>query len=72
MISYGRLGTLESSLKLLLEQVVVLPITSEIAALGAQFHTTIQAIRRIALSVAPPVQKASLWLHTMKEYVAPL
>jgi PIN domain nuclease of toxin-antitoxin system len=32
-----RFGTVESSLKLLLEEVVVLPITPEIAALGAQF-----------------------------------
>ena len=35
----GRSGTLESSLKLLLEQVIVIPITPEIAALGAQFPT---------------------------------
>jgi len=32
-----RYGTLESSLELLLEGVIVLPITPEIAALGAQF-----------------------------------
>ena len=32
-----RYGTLESSLKLLLEQVTVIPITPEIVALGAQF-----------------------------------
>ncbi|HXJ90551.1 MAG TPA: type II toxin-antitoxin system VapC family toxin [Candidatus Binatia bacterium] len=32
-----RYGTLESSLKLLLEYVIVIPITPEIAALGAQF-----------------------------------
>ena len=32
-----RYGTLESSLKLLLERVIVIPITPEIAALGAQF-----------------------------------
>jgi len=31
-----RYGTLESSLKMLLEGVTVLPITTEIAALGAQ------------------------------------
>ena len=32
-----RYGTLESSLKLLLQHTVVIPITPEIAALGAQF-----------------------------------
>lgn len=32
-----RYGTLASSLKLLLEQVIVIPVTPEIAALGAQF-----------------------------------
>jgi PIN domain nuclease of toxin-antitoxin system len=40
MVARGRIrsyGTIESSLKLLLEDVVVLPITPEICALGAQF-----------------------------------
>ncbi|MGO9085274.1 MAG: PIN domain-containing protein [Candidatus Sulfotelmatobacter sp.] len=40
MLARGRIrryGTLESSLELLLEDVVVLPITTEIAALAAQF-----------------------------------
>jgi len=40
MLSRGRIrryGTLESSLDLLLEDVVVLPITTEIAAFAAQF-----------------------------------
>jgi len=40
MLARGRIrryGTLESSLKMLLEDVTVLPITTEIAALGAQF-----------------------------------
>jgi PIN domain nuclease of toxin-antitoxin system len=40
MLARGRVrrfGTIESSLKMLLEDVVVLPITTEIAALGAQF-----------------------------------
>lgn len=40
MLARGRIrryGTLESSLELLLEDVVVLPITPEICALGAQF-----------------------------------
>jgi PIN domain nuclease of toxin-antitoxin system len=40
LLAHGRIrrfGTVESSLKLLLEEVVVLPITPEIAALGAQF-----------------------------------
>ena len=40
MLARGRIrrfGTLESSLKMLLGDVVVLPITTEIAALGAQF-----------------------------------
>ena len=40
MLARGRIrryGTLESSLDLLLEDVVVLPITTEIAALAAQF-----------------------------------
>ena len=40
LLARGRIrgyGTLESSLRLLLEQVIVLPITPEIAALGAQF-----------------------------------
>jgi len=32
-----RYGTIDSSLKMLLEDVTVLPITNEIAALGAQF-----------------------------------
>jgi len=39
MLARGRIrryGTLESSLKMLLEDVTVLPITTEIAALGAQ------------------------------------
>lgn len=40
MLARGRVrryGTIESSLRLLLENVVILPITMEIAALGAQF-----------------------------------
>lgn len=40
MLARGRIrryATIESSLKLLLEDVIVLPITSEICALGAQF-----------------------------------
>ena len=40
MLARGRVrrfGTIESSLKMLLDDVVVLPITTEIAALGAQF-----------------------------------
>jgi PIN domain nuclease of toxin-antitoxin system len=40
MLARGRIrryGTLESSLKMLLEDVTVFPITTEIAALGAQF-----------------------------------
>jgi PIN domain nuclease of toxin-antitoxin system len=39
MLARGRIrryGTIESSLKMLLEDVVVLPITNEICALGAQ------------------------------------
>lgn len=40
MLARGRIrryGTNESSLKVLLEDVIVLPITTEICALGAQF-----------------------------------
>lgn len=40
MLARGRIrrpGTIESSLELLLEDVVVLPITPQICALGAQF-----------------------------------
>jgi len=40
MLARGRIrryGTIESSLKLLLEQVIIIPITPEIAALAAQF-----------------------------------
>ena len=40
MLARGRIrgyGTVESSLHLLLEQVIVIPITPEIAALAAQF-----------------------------------
>lgn len=35
-----RYGTIESSLKMLLEDVVVLPITTEVCALGAQFPSS--------------------------------
>lgn len=40
MLARGRIrryGTIDSSLKMLLEDVIVLPITTEICALGAQF-----------------------------------
>jgi len=40
MLARGRIrraGTIESSLQMLLEDVVVLPITPEVCALGAQF-----------------------------------
>jgi len=40
MLGRGRIrraGTIESSLELLLEDIVVLPITPQICALGAQF-----------------------------------